>query len=233
MFYKNFSDYLAEERKKLDERERMDFPDSGIILKVLAHPRQQTKRTHPKTYSVTQEVSQIDINTRGILGDRHFDSARDSTGRESEYPRKTVIAGGRHIFAVSPYDCRILGEKMGVEITPELLGANIVIGREDGKDLPLSELPITTRLFIAKSDSLVLPKLPTATLINYVKQQGCVVTGNAIAEKYDRKELSAMFIANSKDNRGIVCNIEYPVEVKAALKAGQKVFFRFNQGVSV
>ncbi|MDO8564069.1 MAG: hypothetical protein Q7R87_03610 [Nanoarchaeota archaeon] len=233
MYYKDFQDYLAGEKARLDARWEIDFPDRGVILKVLAHHSQRTKENDAKNYSVTSEYDNIRIDGLGIAGDRHYGFSRKSTGREKEYPRGSEIAGGRHIFAVSPYDCKILSDKIGVEITPELLGANLVIGREDEKDLPLSELPVGTRLFIGESNASEFPKPPIATLVNYVKQMGCVVTGNAIAEYYGRKELSRAFIEHSKNNRGIVCNVEYPVLERATLEAGQKVLFRFHTGITV
>ncbi|MEK6889549.1 MAG: hypothetical protein AABX35_00005 [Nanoarchaeota archaeon] len=233
MYYPDFKGYLAGEKARLDARQKIDFPNSGVILKVLAHLPHRTKEKDRTTYSLTEGANKIQIDNVGVVGDRHYELSRRSTGRESEYPRGTEIAGGRHIFAVSPYDCQVLTDKLGVEVTPELLGANLVIGREDGGELHLSELPIATRLFIADSNATELPKPPIATLVNYVQQQGCAVTGNAIAEHYRRKELSSSFIQHSKENRGIVCNVEYPVLTRATLQAGQKVFFRFHRGVTV
>jgi hypothetical protein len=233
LFYTNIKDYIRGERKKLDRLASANIPETGLILRVLAPNPCQSKVTNVATYSVTHQVGQIEIDHLGIVGDRHRRLTRPSTGREkSLYTKGTIIREHRHIFAVSPYDCRALSESLGVEVTPELLGANLVIGREDEQDYSLSALPPNTHLLLAESGASELPKPPLATLKHYTLQQGCGITGNSIAEAYENPDLKQRFIAASKDNRGLVLAVEHPVDKPAIIKHGQKVFFRFPMGIT-
>ena len=233
LFYENSAAFLEGQRRYLERLSKANIPEIGLITNVLVPDSTKTRETNPHDYSVTHKADSLEINSFGIRGDRHFGPFCRSTGREREmYPSKTLISGQRKVFAVCMDDCRILSRKIGVEVTPELLGANLVIEREDGAEYCLSELPPTTRIAIAQADSLHMPKPPLVNLVNYVKQQGCAVTGNAIAHRYRQRTLCAKFIENSKDNRGIVCNIEYPAEEVAIIRPGMRVFFRFPMGVT-
>ena len=233
LFYKGLQEYIAEEERKLQILKESSVPERGVITKVLLSDKTKTRESHLKHYSLTHEVETLTIDTRGIEGDRHYGHYTYSGGREKVlYKKGTPIAQSRHLFAVSLHDCHVLSEKMGVEITPELLGANLVIECTDKKEYSLSLLPHRTYLCIDVINADKPSRSPVATLIHHVQQQGCGVTGAGIAEFYKDPSLTAKFVQNSKTHRGIVCRVEYPVAPAARITKGQSVFFRFPQGIS-
>ena len=134
------------------------------------------------------------------------------------------------VFVTSPSECEALTNTLGVEITAELLGANLVVGREDRDEFYISDLPGNTYLVIGSPGSSEPVKPPIATLIQYVRQKGCFVTGSAIVTRYGDQRLKKQFIENTRRHRGILCSVEYPVDEPATLNRGQKVFFRFPIG---
>ncbi|MDO8556777.1 MAG: hypothetical protein Q7R96_06425 [Nanoarchaeota archaeon] len=232
--YNNLEEYLEGQRYALELVRTANLPDMGVVLKVLASPSGESAQANLATYSVTHEVDKLEVDCLGVVGDRHYRSYAQSTGRERDIvPKGTLIREQRHVFAVSLADCRRLSERLGVEVTPELLGANLVIGREDGQEYSLSALPPDTYLLFADAHAEVLPKPPIAALVRYAQQEGCGVTGNALAVHYDDKSLTSRFRDVSKTNRGIVCRVDFPTpENKAVLEAGQRVFFKYSTGVA-
>jgi hypothetical protein len=44
--------------------------------------------------------------------------------------------------------------------------------------------------------------------------------------------MTKKFVNNAKDNRGIVCSVEYPCLEPATIKPGMKVFFKHSMGVA-
>jgi len=229
--YNNLGEYLEGEQQRLEKLLSSNIPEQGIISQVLAPAENQDKKSNLAGYAVTREADSIVVDYLGIQGDRHRNASRPRTGREKAlYPEGTIIRGHRHIFAVSLYDCDILSERVGVKITPALLGANIVISRDDNEPYSLSELPPETHLIIGSIGATEMPKPPIATLKRYVQQQGCGTTGYAIAEHYGERSLVKKFTDESKDHRGIVFSVEYPVEIPAILEPGQSVFFKFPNG---
>ena len=126
LFYKNLEEFIEGQKKKLEKITSANIPEKGLILKVLAQNKDQTNKL--SNYSVTSEVDSLDINYLGILRDRHNRAFRERTGRESSiYAKGNVIREHRHIFVVSLYDCKVLSNLLKVGVTPELLGANLVI----------------------------------------------------------------------------------------------------------
>ena len=123
-----------------------------------------------------------------------------------------------------------MSERLQVEVTPQLLGANLVIGREDGAKYSISEVPNNTYFAIAHEDAKESPQPPLATLIQYVPQKGCSRTGRTIAAQYGDKGLTGKFVDYSEYQRGILCSVEFPVEAPVYLERGQKVFFKFPMG---
>lgn len=234
LFYDDLRSFVSGQREKLENLPNANIPEQGLILKVLGPAEDQDRRSNVAEYSITRETDGLEIDYRGIFGDRHRRSNRASTSREkSTYPKGTTIREHRHVFAVSLYDCEVLSEALGVAVTPEVLGANLLIEREDRKDYSLSHLPLGTNLLVsADLGSSESPKPPLATLVHHVQQQGCGVTGNTIARRYQDRSLTKRFMESSKNNRGIVLSVEYPVDNSAILKVGQKVFFRFPMGVA-
>ncbi len=229
--YNNLEAYIAGEKAKLDELLKANLPEVGIISQVLVSPSGMTRKSHLVEYSVNKVVPYLEIDTSGIIGDRHHQSVRLSTGREKEIlPKRSMVREHRHIFAVSLGDCEELSALLGYEATPQLLGANIVIEREDKRSYSLSALPQGTYLRITDSGQRNADK-PIAVLQKYVTQEGCGITGNAISHSYGKgTELTKLFEDAAKLNRGIVCSVEFAGVDTARLEAGQKVFFGFPTG---
>ena len=225
-FYDNLADMVKGEKARLSSIS--DLPETGVVLAVY----EQGDNSNSKTSFMNRKVSQLEIDVQGIINDRHRRYSHERTGRERTlYPKGVSLRENRHWFAISPYDAELCSQQMGVEITPEMLGANFLIGAEDNRSFSLSKVPRGTYIVIAPSDSLEAPKPPIATLVVYAKQLPCVYTGNPISEFYGRRELAGRFVEKTKENRGIVGTIEYPVAEPAIIKPGLKVFFKFPKGI--
>ncbi len=232
LFYDNLSEFIAKQSEKLQQLKHANIPEVGVILDVLGPNDNQDREANPGRHSVTQLVDQLTIDCYGIKGDRHRGLTRPSTGREAPLYKRTGVAivNRRQLFAVSPYECDLLSQRLEVDITPQLLGANLVIGREDGADFCLSDVPLNTYFVIAPADAVAPEQPPIATLIHYIQQKGCGRTGQAVATAYGDAALTKQFVAHAEHHRGILCSVEYPVESSAVLKRGQKVFFKFPMG---
>ncbi len=232
-FYTTLGTYVQGELERLSRLHEANIPERGVISRVLCPSKMQDKKTNRDAFSVTHEVPYLELDYLGIVGDRHQRAVRGSTAREKNvYPKGEMIRQHRHVFAVSEYDCRVLSERMELDVTPELLGANVVIEREDKQNYSLSKLPQGTYLLIGTALAYEASIPPLATLVKYATQQGCPITGNVIRRAYGAdEEITRTFVEVSAENRGIVCGVEYPVEHKVRLEAGQKVFFNFATGV--
>ena len=232
LFYGNLAEFVDGEGRKLQLLASANIPEVGVVLDVLGPSDDQDIDMNPDAYSVTQPVDRLAIDCNGIAQDRHRGITRRATGREAELYASSCakITNRRQILAVSPADCDELSRRLDVEVTPQLLGANLVIGREDGADFSLSAIPQNTYCAIASEEAVELPRPPVATLVHYVQQKGCSRTGRAIAHAHGNVSLTRRFVANSKDHRGILCSVEYPVDALANIQRGQKVFFRFPMG---
>ena len=232
LFYDDLSEFIDRQREKLQELELADIPEVGIILDVLGPSDDQDRERNPGRYSVTRTVDRLTIDCDGIQGDRHRGLTRASTGRQAPLYKRSgaVIVNRRQLFAVSPHECELLSRRLGVEITPQLLGANLVIGREDGGAFCLSDTPVNTYFVIAAAGAAQPTQPPVATLIHYIRQKGCARTGKAVATAYGDEGLTKKFVELAENQRGILCSVEYPVESSAVLERGQKVFFRFPMG---
>ena len=148
IFYKDMESYIAAQRALLDGLSEKNIPEWGVISKVLAPRGVQDDKTKAD-YLVTHEVEGLELDSEGVLGDRHRLNVRPSSGREmSLYPRGTMIRQHRHLCVVCRFDCEVLSEKLGVEVTPELLGANLVVERADGAPFSISEVPPLTHLLV-------------------------------------------------------------------------------------
>lgn len=232
LFYDNLDQYIDNQIAKLETLRSASIPQSGVILDVLGPNSDQNIKTNPGGHSVTQTVTSLAVDCHGIVDDRHRGLTRRSTPRESPLYRRTraEIVNRRQLFAVSPHECTLLTERLGVEITPQLLGANLVIGGADGEPFCLSDLPVNTYFVIAGPDDEGAPVPPFATLIHYVQQKGCSRTGDAVAKAYDDAGLTRRFVEEAEERRGILCSVEHPVTSPVALRKGQRVFFRFPMG---
>lgn len=226
LFYESLSEYQEQELARLQRLAASNLPERGVVAAVLAPAGDAA---HP---SVNTDVEALAVDSQGIIGDRHRCQSRPSNGRESSlYPRGTLIRQHRHLCIVSRHDCQVLSQQLGVAITPGLLGANMVIDRLDGEAFSLSELPRGTHMLIVPARATTTPRPPLATLVHGVKQQGCGITGHAIAQRYGDRGLVSAFRDCATNNRGIICSVEYPVGSAAVLTAGQGVVFRYPSGV--
>ncbi|MFL2541832.1 MAG: hypothetical protein ACJ0UT_07650 [Candidatus Latescibacterota bacterium] len=232
IFYENLTEYIDGESKKIEQLKQANIPAVGVILEVYGPNDHQDMQQNPGGHSVTQAVEGLRVDCHGIEGDRHVGLTRSSTAREADlYLRsRAQIVNRRQVFAVSPYECVLLSKQLGVEVTPQLLGANLLIGRADGGDYCISHVPVNSYLVIAEADAVDASKPPVATLIHYVQQKGCSRTGKAIAKAYDDASLSRRFVDHAEFERGILCGVEYPVAEPAVLHKGQRVFFKFPMG---
>ena len=231
LFYDDLAEFIAKQSEKLQGLEKANIPEVGVILEVLKPNDNQDREANPGRHLVTQQVDRLAIDCSGIEGDRHRGLTRLSTGRETLYKRKgSTIVNRRQILAVSPYECELLSERLHVEITPQLLGANLVIGRNDGADFCISDVPLYTHFVIAAADAAAPPQPPVATLVQYLQQKGCSLAGRAIAKAYEDEKLTQQFVAHAEHHRGILCSVEYPVDSVAFLERGQNVYFRFPMG---
>ena len=231
LFYNDLAEFITKQSEQLQSLEGANIPEVGVILDVLGPNDNQDRDANPGRHLVTQQVDRLAIDCSGIEGDRHRGLTRLSTGRETLYQRKdSKIVNRRQIFAVSPHECALLSERLHVEITPQLLGANLVIGRDDGAEYCISDVPLNTHFVIGPADAAAPSQPPIATLVQYLQQKGCSLTGRAIAREYGDEELTKQFVAHAEHQRGILCSVEYPVDSAAFLERGQKVFFRFPMG---
>ena len=233
LFYQNAADYLEQEQKRLVERQGANLPDEGRITQLMLPSAELNEDDHFPYYSLTHEVNSLEVDYRGIVGERHQAVTRPSGGRELKvYPRGTQIRGHRHLFVSCSADVAEISRLMGLEVTPEMLGLNLLIDREDGEDFSLTELPVGTMMLLADEEATKPSKPPLATFTSFVKQEGCGITGKLIAEHYGDPTLTRKFREVAKDHRGILCSVEFPVEATVFLKKNQRIFFRYSQGLA-
>jgi hypothetical protein len=228
LFYKNFEDYLCGERERLERLASSQMPDLGAISRILTST--PPRSAEAPAYPTTRETETLEVDAMGITGDRHRAVSRPSTGRESTlYKKGTVIRQHRHLCLVTEHDCRLLSARLGVEVTPELLGADLVIEAQGSTPFSIADLPPGTHLLVYPPGAKEVPKPPIATLVHHVKQQGCGVTGKAIADHYGDKSLVKAFRDVSRDNRASICSVEFPAQEKTLLRAGQQIAFRYSR----
>lgn len=162
LFHDDLADFIATQRRNLKKWEAANIPEVGIIRDVLGPNADQDMASNPGGHSVTQQVDRLAVDCDGIAGDRHRGLTRPSTGREAPLYKEVgvSIVNRRQIFAVSSYECHLLTRSLGVRITPELLGANVVIDRHDGADYCISDVPLNTYFAIAPADAANCRALP-------------------------------------------------------------------------
>ena len=222
---KNLSQYLEFQKQRHDEIMDGNFPQRAVISRVLA-PSGLSEEKDGETYLINHESEKLEIDRTGIIDDRHNCVYREMNSREKEiFPRRALIRQHRHLVAISQYDCNVISETVGKEIDPGLMGVNLVVEREDGKDFSLSAIPFGTYIAIGGE-----PRKQTITLQHHVTQEGCGVTGAAIANTFENESLRLDFVNASKKNRGIILGIEHIEGEKQALTVGQEVHFLFPMG---
>ena len=233
LFYKNAEEYFEEEYKRMLQRKMANLPDQGSITKLFLPSPELNENDHFPYYSLTHEVESLEVDHRGIVGERHQAVTRPSGGRELKvYPRGTEIRSHRHLFVSCTSDIKELSRRMELAITPEMLGLNLLIDRDDDQDFSITELPVGTMMLLAENGATKPAKPPLATLTGFVKQEGCGITGKLIADHYGDPALTRKFREVSKDHRGILCSVEFPVSTTVVLQKGQRIFFRYSKGLA-
>ena len=223
--HKDLESYLDFQKQRNLEIAEANFPSRGVITRILA-PSGLSEEVDGEKYLVNHDVETLAIDRAGIVGDRHNSVYREMNSREKAiYPRKALIRQHRHLVAISPYDCEVISKAMGMEIDPALLGVNLVIERDDGEDYSLSAIPFGTYVAIGGE-----PRKQPVTLQHQVTQEGCGVTGAAIAQHFANEEMRLEFVRASKKNRGVLLGIEHIEGDTQTLEVGQEVHFMFPVG---
>ena len=223
--HKNLEHYLGFQKQRHNEILDGNLPERGVISRILA-PSGLSEEKDGEKYLVNHDAEVLEIDRTGIIDDRHNCAYREMNSREKEiFPRRAVIRQHRHLVAISRYDCKVISEAMGTEIDPALMGVNLVIDRKDGKDFSLSSIPFGTYIAIGGE-----PRKQPITLQHHVTQEGCGVTGGAIAETFNNEGLRLEFFKASKKNRGIILGIEHIEGEIQKLTVGQEAHFLFPMG---
>jgi MOSC domain-containing protein YiiM len=159
----------------------------------------------------TGDVSALQVDLRGIPGDRHYGFMRKAGARERWYPSGTEIRSGRQLTIVAVEELAEIARRMELpRIDPGWIGANVVVS-----GIPnFSLLPWGTRLFCADG----------AVLVNEGGNAPCRLAGAEIARNFpDRERLDTLFPKAAVCLRGILASVERagtiapgPVKVKIA-----------------
>jgi len=228
LFHEDLEAYIDAQKRKLAALHTSKLPAFAVIRGVYTRVGIQAKEG---AASLTQATDGLEVDALGVVGDERHGVARPSGGREGHlYPRRTAIRQHRHLCVVSRHDCRVLSERLGVAVTPELLGANLLLDGADGAELSLAIMPRGTHLFVVAEGARDAPKPPLATLVHHVNQRGCGITGKVIADHYGDKALVRAFREQANHHRGILCSVEYPVATSAVLRPGMGTVLRFPVG---
>lgn len=214
--------------------DKSNLPENGrLIIQKVLRPKTEEESEGLGYMFTTQTNEPLEVDINGIIGARRYESIRKANGREAPHfvPEGNYIRNHRQLFAVSQYDCKLLSKRLGVEITPELLGANLVIGREDGENFEFTALRPGLHLQIFPNKTLEIPEETRgleALLEIGVEQMGCVMNGKSLAWHFGNKELEDKFAGIHRfDNRGSLLSLESPANTTAKLIEGQIIFVRF------
>lgn len=230
-YYESIEDYIKGSRKKLDDLGAEGIPSVAIVSGTYLPDFHKTKEDDVD-YLVTRKVSGFNVSYEGITVDRrHAGIVRSSTGREKDiYNPGTKIRQNRHVLAISQKDCDILSDRLGVQITPELLGANLLITGLKNIRFSLSMLPENTHLLFYEPGMLFTRGAQVATMKHEALQRGCKYTAKAIADHYDDKSLVKKFIQESKDHRGVLLSVQHPADNLGFIREFQRVKILFSKG---
>jgi hypothetical protein len=129
---------------------------------------------------------------------------------------------------------------LGVCVTSELLGINILIEASDGRPYSLANIPRGAYLIVGDENAQECPRTPIAVFEVYGQQLPCATMGAAIADYYQDQKLIRKFVEKARNNRGSILTVEYPVAkedasegveiVPARISVGNTVFFKFPTG---
>jgi hypothetical protein len=144
----------------------------------------------------TQKVPALEVDLRGIPGDRHYGFTRQAGARERWYEAGTEMRSGRQLSIVSAEELAEIARRMELpRIDPGWIGANVVVsGIPD-----FTRLPWGTRLFCGDG----------AVLVNEGDNAPCRFAGAEIARHFpDREKLDILFPKAAIFLRGIVASVE-------------------------
>jgi hypothetical protein len=230
LFHETLSDYIAFQKEKLAKLEAAALPDSVVIAGVYRRTLASRQSAQPVA---SERMDALEIDARGVIGGDHHNDSRPSGGRElSLYPRSTVIRHRRQLCVVSRDDCEVLSQRLGVAITPEMLGANLMLDGIEGAPLSLAQMPRGTHLIVQADRAPKGKAPPRATLVHHVNQRGCGITGKSIADHYGDKALVKAFREASTEHRGILCSVDYPVTSTVTLEPGMRLTLKFPLGIA-
>jgi MOSC domain-containing protein YiiM len=158
------------------------------VVAVLATPAREHFRTLPV------DVLQVDL--RGIPGDRHYGFTRGAGARERWYPAGMEMRSGRQLSIVSIEELEAIARRLEIDrVEPGWIGANIVV--EGVPDF--TRLPWGGRLVFGEG----------AALVNEGDNAPCRFAGAEIARHFpDRPGLDRQFPKAAIDRRGIVASVE-------------------------
>ncbi len=195
-------------------------------------------------YFVTTAVSELQISTEGIVGDRHFGNTRLVRGRGKQLyePNDYVIAhagdrwpgivirNNRQWSAISQEELDGIAQKLDLErtLTPELVGANFLLSGNPH----LSQLPgLTYLVFSPRKDFFAGGRAEDSTLVVYGQAAPCTTAGQALVAPYGSSSLENRFPKAAYNHRGLVGWIESPVGRVNIIKPGDCVWVLTPNGV--
>ena len=152
-------------------------------------------------YFVTEPRGELELNTQGVVGDRHYGYEAISGGRfTSLYKRGTFVRNNRQWSAISSQEVDEISRNLGIEgkLTPELLGINLLI---EGVER-LSELPPMTYLVFSQHDEFTPRSEGDVVLVVYGQALPCTVAGKALVEPCGDASLEKRFPKGALGLRG-------------------------------
>jgi hypothetical protein len=152
-------------------------------------------------YFITSPVSELELTTEGIVGDRHFGYQTFSGNRlTSSYARGTTVRNNRQWSAISPGELETLASNLNLSgsLTPEILGINILI---EGVEC-LSQLSPMTYLTFSPESTFKAGRPEDTTLVVYGEVLPCTIAGKALAREFDDISLEGRFPRAAKGIRG-------------------------------